>query len=569
MSMERWSLVFKLAIATAITSWSAVLFPVNAADAQSSRSNKQVRIDDRFSLLEQQVIEETNRARMYPVAYAKLLEQQLSIASTQVISRSELEETIYFLRSIRSLPPLELSRGMSMGSQDLVLDQGPKGGMGHQGSDRRSFSERLNRYGQWRQGVGENISYGQSTGRDIVQQLIIDQSVSGRKLHRENIFNPDFQKIGVSCGFHAKYGSMCAIAYATAYQEGPPHHTAARPSAPAPTPSHRPTPRSAVPIARSVPSPQINSLPRSTSTQPSRSALTSQLSSTAESRSRSQIQSIPTARSEDQFAPQFDFPTQSSSEPALVPTAQASSVATLVTQGLPSAAQTSTASKPTSITPVLDQDLPTPAPLASPAASAPPQTSPDQKIAQLSPQSLPVQSSQGPLSVGGADLAFIPEPEPSRLLFPQWLWAPLGLLATAAGLAGVSLLRARGRRFESLGNRNLAPVSGCTTIDVPATLPANIFIEHLLEPNSLALKPASTTSPQVVLLSPEARTLFELSLARTIPQPIKERAEMVQLSSQGWQVEQIASHLKRPVASVTFVLTQWQQYGLGGLWNQP
>ncbi|MDQ6808145.1 MAG: CAP domain-containing protein [Verrucomicrobiota bacterium] len=129
-----------------------------------------------------------------------------------------IDEAIRFLRSAQPLPPLVFSNGMSQAAADHCADQ-IDGVIGHGGSDRSNPAARLNRYGAWSLGWGENISYGKSTARDVVIALIVVDGLRERK-HRKNIFSSKFACAGAAFGSHARYGAMCSIEFAGAYTEG-------------------------------------------------------------------------------------------------------------------------------------------------------------------------------------------------------------------------------------------------------------------------------------------------------------------------------------------------------------
>lgn len=71
------------------------------------------------------------------------------------------------------------------------------------------------------------------------------------------------------------------------------------------------------------------------------------------------------------------------------------------------------------------------------------------------------------------------------------------------------------------------------------------------------------------LSASEERTLWELRKAITVPQRVKDRAEAIRLSHQGWYVEKIATHLHWHVGTVRKTIKRWQEQGLGGLWEAP
>ncbi len=76
-------------------------------------------------------------------------------------------------------------------AEDHVEDIGPAGILSHTGTDGSSPSERISRYIEWGSS-GENIAFGQRTGKDVVLDLIIDDGVPSRG-HRDNIYNGGFE----------------------------------------------------------------------------------------------------------------------------------------------------------------------------------------------------------------------------------------------------------------------------------------------------------------------------------------------------------------------------------------
>ena len=70
---------------------------------------------------------------------------------------------------------------MALAARDHVKDTGPKGVTGHTGTDGSSMGDRIERYGEWNITIGENISYGQTTGEDgIFSFEFSDHSINNR-----------------------------------------------------------------------------------------------------------------------------------------------------------------------------------------------------------------------------------------------------------------------------------------------------------------------------------------------------------------------------------------------------
>jgi uncharacterized protein YkwD len=185
---------------------------------------------DYLSPLEREIIREINLARIAPKDYALFLEQFKKYYhekliklpnETPIITKEgvgALIEATRFLRSTKPVPLLHLSKGMSWGARDHVKDLSLSGASQHRGSDKNQPWDRVNRYGTWQKVIGENISFGHDRARNIVMSLIIDDGVPHRG-HRKNIFNSDFRVIGVACGEHPNYKTVCVITLAGGYIE--------------------------------------------------------------------------------------------------------------------------------------------------------------------------------------------------------------------------------------------------------------------------------------------------------------------------------------------------------------
>jgi transposase len=72
---------------------------------------------------------------------------------------------------------------------------------------------------------------------------------------------------------------------------------------------------------------------------------------------------------------------------------------------------------------------------------------------------------------------------------------------------------------------------------------------------------------RVYLTAEENRTLLELRKVTSLPQRVRDRAEVVRLSHQGAYVEKIAEFLDWNIQTVRETLHRWQQGGLEGLWD--
>jgi uncharacterized protein YkwD len=203
------------------TAWVLILF----ACARSSVAVPPAPDAKPLSSFEQDVITEINAARTHPDSYAALLEtwkpfyQGLRVVvphdGIEEVELTEegaaaLDEAVKALRATEALPALQLSEALCHSARDLAEAQGPTGDVGHIAPDGSDPMVRARRYFAKPKLIGEAISYGREGGKDVVRHLLVDDGVKDRG-HRKSLLDPRFRFVGVACGPHTVYGTMCVI----------------------------------------------------------------------------------------------------------------------------------------------------------------------------------------------------------------------------------------------------------------------------------------------------------------------------------------------------------------------
>lgn len=183
-----------------------------------------------FRQMEVDVLKEMNLARSAPQTYVSHLREMRKYFHGKELRRpgelavltkegvSALTEAIRFMEKATPVPKLRLSAGMSRGARDHVEDQGRTGAVGHGSTEGCRPHERIGLYGNWEKMVGENIVYGHAQARDAILSFLIDDGVPHRG-HRQNIMNLNFRVVGVACGPHPVYQTMCVLIFAGGYRE--------------------------------------------------------------------------------------------------------------------------------------------------------------------------------------------------------------------------------------------------------------------------------------------------------------------------------------------------------------
>jgi uncharacterized protein YkwD len=178
---------------------------------------------------ERKIISELNLARTNPKKYVELLKGLRMRYDGKLYQRGNakvrtmegvkaVDDAIAFVAKVKPLKPLRASKGMSQAAGEHAAEQAATGGTGHAGKNGSQVGDRVNRHGNWRYRVGENISYGNGSPRDMVLQLIVDDGVANRG-HRKNIFEKRYKVVGVGIDKHPRYGHVCVTTYAGDYKE--------------------------------------------------------------------------------------------------------------------------------------------------------------------------------------------------------------------------------------------------------------------------------------------------------------------------------------------------------------
>jgi hypothetical protein len=168
------------------------------------------------------VIAELNYARQQPQAYASLIQQWAGYFKGRLLMQPGMTavmthegvaavwEAVRALRATRAMGALKEFAPLDQAADDLVIEQGPRGGSGHVALDGSQPWTRMQRHTTGLTAFGEAIAYGTTDARSVVIGLLVDDGVSNRG-HRRNLLNPVFIYAGVACGRHAKYKEMCVI----------------------------------------------------------------------------------------------------------------------------------------------------------------------------------------------------------------------------------------------------------------------------------------------------------------------------------------------------------------------
>ena len=184
-----------------------------------------------LSPLEKEIVFEINLFRSDPAQYAekyiaplaknynnKILSYPGDIPIKTVEGVSALNECVRELKKMKPLPLVYPDDKLTRAADDHCADQSRTGKTGHVGSDNSNLRTRIERHGKWEKQIAENIAYGNTSARQVVVFLLIDDNVRSRG-HRKTFLNPNLKTVGVACGKHPEYKTMCVMDFAGGMKE--------------------------------------------------------------------------------------------------------------------------------------------------------------------------------------------------------------------------------------------------------------------------------------------------------------------------------------------------------------
>ena len=155
---------------------------------------------------------------LLPYFTDKVYHHPLEDAITTYEGSEVIEESIQYLKSIKPVQELIYSEEISKACRDHIYDIGPKGLTNHIGSDGSNITDRIEKYCEWDGIVAENLDFGFKEGSNVVMNMIMDDGVKER-CQRKNIFNQEFNYIGVGVGPHKMFGIGVVVGYAKNIRE--------------------------------------------------------------------------------------------------------------------------------------------------------------------------------------------------------------------------------------------------------------------------------------------------------------------------------------------------------------
>ena len=174
------------------------------------KSRKIFNIINKFLSNPRELARHLEKLKKYLDKNTNILSEPDKIQIQMVEGENVFNEAIQYLKNLSPLPPFEWDDCLAQSAQEHVDDIGPKGLLLYQSSDGTEPEDRISKYGNYVESLGENIDFGPNDEIGVIVSLTLDDGEEERP-HRDNLFKNDYKKIGIACGPHQSEFQMCVM----------------------------------------------------------------------------------------------------------------------------------------------------------------------------------------------------------------------------------------------------------------------------------------------------------------------------------------------------------------------
>jgi len=183
----------------------------------------------RYSEIVQSLYQEITELRRNPPAYVPKLEHFQASYHGLVRHRADdvpiltkegadlVQEAITRLAATPPLRTATWSDALSCAAQAHVNDLGPRGIIGHHGSNGDNLVKRLEAFGKWDGTLAEVLDYGSLNPVEAVCSLLVDDGLPIRE-HRDMLLSPEIRLLGIGFGPHDQQRTMATILLVSKFQ---------------------------------------------------------------------------------------------------------------------------------------------------------------------------------------------------------------------------------------------------------------------------------------------------------------------------------------------------------------
>ena len=187
--------------------------------AESNSPEVQNEID--YRQLAEELFQEHNNLRKDPQSYIEKLRKIENYYKDKIFRHPNeipietyegsegVRNAIEFLKNQNPVKELIYSESLSKSALDHANDIGKQGSHSHEGTNGSLLSDRIEKYTEWDGAIAESLQFCYKYPENIILSLIIDDG-SSEKHQRENLFNEEFQYIGIGCAKHKTF-KLCTV----------------------------------------------------------------------------------------------------------------------------------------------------------------------------------------------------------------------------------------------------------------------------------------------------------------------------------------------------------------------